>query len=132
MRRFGSPPSAEEIEALARRALAGLPAPFADHARHVSLAVEEFADEETLAELGIDDPLELTGLYSGRPLTEKSVEDSGALPDRVVLYRRAILDEWAAEGEELEHLVDHVLIHELGHHFGLSDEDMHRLEDEAH
>ena len=132
MRRFGSPPSAEEIEALARRALAGLPAPFADHARHVSLAVEEFADGETLAELGIDDPLELTGLYSGRPLTEKSVEDSGALPDRVVLYRRAILDEWAAEGEELEHLVDHVLIHELGHHFGLSDEDMHRLEDEAH
>lgn len=131
MRPFGPPPSAAEIEALARQAMARLPEPFAGHVRNLVLAVEEFADEETLAELGLDDPFELTGLYSGRPLTEKSVEDSGSLPDRVILYRRAILDEWAADGEELEHLVAHVLIHELGHHFGFSDHDMHALEDEV-
>jgi predicted Zn-dependent protease with MMP-like domain len=131
MRRFGPPPSAEEMELLARAALSALPQPFIDHARHVVLKVEEFADEATLAELGLEDPFELTGLYAGRPLTEKSVEESGALPDTVVLYRRAILDEWIAEGEELEHLVTHVLIHELGHHFGFSDDDMHALEAES-
>ncbi len=131
MRRFGSPPTADDIEAIARVALDRLPAPFAEHVRDVVVAVEEFADQETLAELGLEDPFELTGLYSGRPLTEKSVTDSGTLPDRVTLYRRAILDEWAADGEELEHLVSHVLIHEFGHHFGLSDDDMHALEDEV-
>ncbi|MCW3796237.1 metallopeptidase family protein [Sphingomonas sp. BN140010] len=131
MRRFGPPPSADELEALARRALEGVPEPFAEHVRHVVLAVEEFADEETLAELGLEDPFELTGLYSGRPLTEKSVTDSGSLPDKVTLFRRAILDDWMADGEELEHLVAHVLIHELGHHLGFSDDDMHALEDEV-
>jgi predicted Zn-dependent protease with MMP-like domain len=131
MRAFGPPPSAAEIEALARQALERLPEPFAGHLAGVVLQVEEFAEEEVLAELGIEDPFDLTGLYSGRPLTEKSVSDSGALPDRVILYRRPLLDEWAAEGEELETLVTHVLIHEVGHHFGFSDEDMHALEDEA-
>ena len=131
MRSFGHPPSAAEIEAIARAALERLPEPFASHLRDVVLVVEEFADEETLAGLGMEDPFELTGLYAGRPLTEKSVEDSGALPDRVTLYRRPILDEWADEGEQLEHLVTHVLIHEVGHHFGFSDEDMHALEDGA-
>ena len=72
-----------------------------------------------------------TGLYAGRPLTERSVEESGQLPDRVTLYRSPILLEWCDSGETLEHLVAHVLIHEIGHHFGLSDEDMHRLEDAA-
>ena len=128
MRAFGPPPSAAEIEAIARRALEHLPEPFASHLNGVVLTVEEFADDETLAGLEMDDPFELTGLYVGRPLTEKSVEDSGVLPDRVTLYRRAILDEWAQEGEELEHLVTHVLIHEVGHHFGFSDEDMHAIE----
>jgi predicted Zn-dependent protease with MMP-like domain len=131
MRAFGPPPSAAEIEAIARAALERLPEPFAGHLTGVILQVEEFADEEVLAELGIEDPFDLTGLYSGRPLTEKSVSDSGALPDRVILYRRPLLDEWAAEGEELETLVAHVLIHEVGHHFGFSDGDMHALEDEA-
>lgn len=129
MRAFGSPPSAAEIEAIARRAMQRLPEPFASHLAGVVLAVEEFADSETLASLEMDDPFELTGLYFGRPLTEKSVEDSGVLPDRVTLYRRAILDEWVEDGEELEHLVTHVLIHEVGHHFGFSDDDMHALED---
>jgi predicted Zn-dependent protease with MMP-like domain len=131
MRAFGHSPSAAEIEALARQALERLPEPFAGNLVGVILQVEEFADEEVLAELGIEDPFDLTGLYSGRPLTDRSVSDSGALPDRVILYRRPLLDEWAAEGEELETLVTHVLIHEVGHHFGFSYEDMHALEDEA-
>ena len=105
-----------------------LPEPFASHLRNVVLRVEDFADAETLAEFGMEDPFELTGLYSGRPLTEKSVEESGSLPDTVWLYRRPILDEWAEGGEDLEHLVTHVLIHEVGHHFGFSDADMDALE----
>jgi len=131
MRRFGPPPSAEEIEGLARSALERLPQPFAEHVRDVVLSVQEFADEETLAELELEDPFELTGVYSGRPLTDRSIADSGTLPDRVILYRRPILDEWASEGEQLEDLVTHILIHELGHHFGFSDADMHALEDQV-
>ena len=131
MRAFGPPPSAAEIEAIARAALERLPEPFAQHLGDIVLVVEEFADEQTLAEMGMEDPFELTGLYRGRPLTEKSVEESGALPDKVSLYRRPILDEWAEGGEELEHLVTHILIHEIGHHFGFSDEDMHALEEAA-
>lgn len=131
MHSFGQPPSAAEIEALARRALERLPALFAANLGALVLRVEEFADAETLAGFGLEDPFELTGLYAGRPLTERSVEESGALPDAVTLYRRPILDEWAEGGEDLEHLVAHVLVHEIGHHFGLSDEDMHALEAEA-
>lgn len=116
---------------MARASLERLPEPFAAHLKHVVLTVEELADEETLAEMGIDDPFELTGLYSGLPLAEKSVDQSGTLPDRIFLYRRAILDEWTAEGEILEHLVHHILVHEVGHHFGLSDADMHALEEQA-
>jgi predicted Zn-dependent protease with MMP-like domain len=131
MRSFGPPPSAAEIEALARRALERLPEPFASSLDALVLRVEEFAEADVLAELGLQDPFELTGLYTGRPLTGRSVEDAGALPDTVTLYRRPILDEWADGCEELEHLVAHVLVHEVGHHFGLSDGDMHALEAEA-
>jgi predicted Zn-dependent protease with MMP-like domain len=130
-RQFGTAPSAQEIEAIARASLERLPEPFASHLRDVVLSVEEFADDRTLEDMGIDDPFELTGLYHGLPIGDKSVEQSGALPDRIFLYRRAILDEWAAEGESLEHLVHHILVHEVGHHFGLSDADMHALDDEA-
>jgi|SRR5687767_10658986 len=130
-RRFGTAPSAADIEAIARASLQRLPEPFAAHLKDVVLTVEDLADEATLADMGIDDPFELTGLYHGLPVGDKSVEHSGTLPDRIFLYRRAILDEWAAEGESLEHLVHHILVHEVGHHFGLSDEAMHALEDEA-
>jgi predicted Zn-dependent protease with MMP-like domain len=130
-RRFGTAPSAADIEAIARASLERLPEPFASHLKDVVLQVEDLADDATLADMGIDDPFELTGLYHGLPIGQKSVEQSGTLPDRIFLYRRAILDEWAAEGETLEHLVHHILVHEVGHHFGLSDEDMHRLEDET-
>jgi predicted Zn-dependent protease with MMP-like domain len=131
MRAFGPSPSADEIEAIARRALTGLPEPFCDHLADVVLQVEDFADEDTLRMMGIEDPFDLSGLYEGIPLTERSVEQSGTLPDKIRLFRRSILDEWADGDDSLEHLVAHVLIHEVGHHFGLSDGDMHALEDMA-
>jgi len=113
-------------------ALARLPAQFAPHVADFSFAVEEFADAETLADLGIENPFELSGVYEGIALTERSIEHSGTMPARIRLFRRSILDEWADHGEEtLEHLVAHIVIHEVGHHFGLSDEDMHALEDSA-
>lgn len=124
-------PSLDLIEAIARDALRGLPAAFRAYLGDIVLIVEEFADDDTLAALGIDDPFDLTGLYHGRPVGEK---DGGALPegpDRIHLYRRAILDEWCETGVGLDALVRHVLIHEVGHHFGLSDAAMHALEDAA-
>ena len=130
-RRFDHPPTLDEIEAIARHALAGLPEPFAGHLDGVVLAVEELADEALLAEMGIEHPLDLTGIYEGIPIGERSSTHSGTLPDRIRLFRRAILDEWIEDGEELEHLVRHVLIHEVGHHFGLSDDDMHAIEGKA-
>lgn len=129
MRAFGPPPSLDEIEAIARRALIALPEPFASQLTGVVLQVQDFADDQTLAEMGIEDPFDLTGLYEGIPLSEKSVDQSGALPDRILLFRRPILDEWAGGEDSLERLVRHVLIHEAGHHFGLSDADMHAIED---
>jgi predicted Zn-dependent protease with MMP-like domain len=131
MRSFGPPPSAEEFERLAQRALDGLPAPFSESIGDIVLIIEDFADDATLASFGIDDPFELSGVYDGVPLTERSIDQSGTLPERVRLFRRPILDEWAGGNDTLEHLVAHVLIHEIGHHFGLSDLDMHALEDSA-
>ena len=122
-------PTAAEIEAMARQVLAGLPAEFAGHAQDVILRVEEFAGEDVLDELEIDDPLELTGLYDGIPLTEKSATDPQHFPDTVHLYRRAILDEWTERGDvTLGALVSHVVIHEFAHHFGWSDDDIARID----
>ncbi|MBN9505820.1 MAG: metallopeptidase family protein [Altererythrobacter sp.] len=131
-RSFGPAPSADEIEALARAALERLPPQFAAHLGELVLAVEEFADPELLEQMGIEDPFELTGVYEGLPLHEKSIDHSGQVPDRIRLFRQPILDEWIERGDEaLENLVAHVLVHEVGHHFGLSDETMHALEDAA-
>jgi predicted Zn-dependent protease with MMP-like domain len=126
---YGPAPDAAAIEVIARDTIARLPAAFAAHLGDVLLLVEEEADDETLAALGIEHPLDLTGLYHGRPLGEKSSMESGALPDRIHLYRQAILVEWMETGVRLDDLVRHVTIHEIGHHFGLSDDDMHALED---
>lgn len=120
-------PSCADVEILARNAMARLPDAFRAHLGDVVLIVEDFADEATLDELGIEDPFELSGLYSGRPVGE--VAQTGDLPTTIFLFRRPILDEWAGGEDTLEHLVAHVLIHEVGHHFGLSDEKMHLLED---
>jgi predicted Zn-dependent protease with MMP-like domain len=124
-------PDAAMIEAMAREALARIPEPFASHLADVVLLVEEFADDETLDALGIDDPFGLTGLYHGRPIGEKSSFESGALPDRIHLYRQPLLAEWCETGVDLGDLITHVVVHEVGHHFGLSDDDMHALEDSA-
>ncbi|WP_189538690.1 metallopeptidase family protein [Novosphingobium arvoryzae] len=130
-RTFGLAPSLDEIETMARAALARLPEPFAGHLDGVLLVIEDFADADTLADLGIADPFELTGLYEGIPVGEKH-HASGTMPDRIRLFRAAILDEWIARGDEqLETLVAHVLIHEVGHHFGLSDDDIEALEADA-
>ncbi len=121
-------PDAAAIEGLARATLARIPAPFAQHLENVVLIVEDYADDETLDELGIEDPIELTGIYHGRPIGEKSAFDSGGMPDRIHLYRLPILWEWIETGVTLDALVHHVVVHEVGHHFGLSDDDMHALE----
>lgn len=117
-----TPPSADDIAALALAARDALPAPFAEAARGVVLRVEEFAPEDMLGDLEIEDPFELTGLYDGIPLTEKSVMDQPDRPDTIWLFRRAILDEWVDRQEvPLAELVTHVYVHELAHHFGWSD-----------
>lgn len=122
-------PSLAEIEALAEAARDAIPAPFREAARQVALRVEDFADEAVLAEMGIEDPFELTGLYDGVPLTRKSVLDSPAKPDAIWLFRAAILDEWCDRGDvALDRLVAHVYVHELAHHFGWSDADIARVD----
>ncbi len=124
-------PDPATIERLAEAAIAALPEPFRRHLDGVVLRVEEFAEEEVLEQFGIEDPFELSGLYTGRPMGEQSSTISGELPAMIHLFRRPLLDEWAESGVSLEELVTHVLVHEVGHHFGLSDEEMHALEDAA-
>lgn len=126
-----TPPTADDIADLAERALAAIPAPLAQHVRGVGIAVEELADDETLEELGIESAWELTGLYHGTPLTERSVSDIARQPDLIFLYRQPILLEWIETGEDLYCLVRNVLVHEIGHHFGLSDADIEALEEDG-
>ena len=122
-------PSEAEIEEMARAALAALPAEFSAHAQEVAIRVADFAAEEDLDELQIDDPFDLTGLYEGIPVTEKSVSDQAASPDIVWLFRRPLLDEWASRGDvSLGDLIAHVVTHELAHHFGWSDEDIAQID----
>ena len=124
-------PDAGQIETLAERAIAAMPEIFRHHLRGVVLRIDEFADEEVLADLGIEDPFELTGLYQGRSLDKQSSLASGELPPMIHLYRRPLLDEWIETGVDLEALISHVIIHEAGHHFGFSDEQMHAIEEAA-
>lgn len=118
-------PDAAQIESLALFACEALPEPFRKAAKDVVLRVDDFADLQMLAGLDIENPFELTGLYDGVPLTQKSVSDQPEQPDMIWLFRRPILDEWAERGDvTLAALVGHVYIHELAHHFGWSDEDI--------
>jgi predicted Zn-dependent protease with MMP-like domain len=117
------------IETLAQEALAALPEPWRAPAQAVTIRVEDFPTDEMLEDLGLQDPFELTGLYDGVPLTEKSVSDQPLQPDAIWLFRRPILDEWADRGNvSLREMVSHVLVHELAHHFGWSDEDIARVD----
>lgn len=116
------------MEALARTAVDRIPAPFRAHLGDILFRVEEFADADTLSALGIDDPWDLSGVYEGHPLTEQSIWSSGDMPPRIRLFRRPLLEEWVDTGVALDDLIAHVIIHEIGHHFGFSDEDMHGIE----
>ncbi|RVQ69308.1 metallopeptidase family protein [Croceicoccus ponticola] len=127
----GRAPDAAAFETMAAAALERLPQPFAAHLGDIVIRVEEFADAETLAAMGIESEWDLTGLYHGYPLTEQSVWNSGDMPPQVTLYRQPLLAEWCESDVTLEALITHVVVHEIGHHFGLSDDDMHALEDQA-
>lgn len=124
-------PDADEMEAMARRSLESLPTEFRSQMGNVVLRVVEYADPESLEAVGLTHPMQLSGLYTGRPMGEKSISDPSSMPDVIHLYRRPILAEARQRGIGVERLVHHVLIHEVGHHFGLSDDDMHALEDSA-
>jgi predicted Zn-dependent protease with MMP-like domain len=127
----GRMPSEEEIEEIARHTLERLTSPFAESLRDIVLLVEPVADVETARRVGLSHPMQLSGLYEGVSLNHQSVSDSGTLPERITLYSRPILAEWRSTRVSLEQLVSHIVIHEVGHHFGFSDDDMHALEDSA-
>jgi predicted Zn-dependent protease with MMP-like domain len=122
-------PEKADIEAMADAALKALPAPFRDRCADVVVKVEEFATGEQLASVGLTDRWQLSGLYEGRPLSARSVWDATEMPAIVTLFRRPLLEEWRSTGVNLNDLVTHVVVHEIGHHFGFSDDSMHRLED---
>jgi predicted Zn-dependent protease with MMP-like domain len=126
----GQIPSADQIEAIARQTLRRLPPPFAESLGDIVLRIEEVADSETSRRLGLRHPMQLSGLYEGIPLNRQSVAQSGTLPERITLYAAPILAEWRSTPFSLEQIVSHIVIHEVGHHFGFSDDDMHALEDE--
>ena len=124
-------PSLGEFEVIASEAYKRLPRSFRDMTKDVLIRVEDFPTGEVLDSLGIDSPFGLLGLYTGVDLARKSVLDVSPLPDMVFLYRRPILDYWAEHDDTLGDIITHVLVHEIGHHFGLSDDDMARIEAEA-
>jgi predicted Zn-dependent protease with MMP-like domain len=124
-----TPPSLPEIEALAREAMRHLPPELLRHADEVPVLIEDFPSEEIEQEMELDTPFDILGLYKGRSLDEKSVSDVPQDIDVIILYRRPILDYWCETGEDLADIIRHVLIHEIGHHFGFSDEDMLRIEE---
>jgi predicted Zn-dependent protease with MMP-like domain len=124
-------PSLAELEAIADEAFKRLPRRFRDLCKDVVIRVEDFPTDEVLDALGAESPFDLLGLYHGVDLSRQSVMDPATMPEMVFLYRRPILDYWAEHEEMLGAIVTHVLVHEIGHHFGLSDADMHRIEEEA-
>jgi predicted Zn-dependent protease with MMP-like domain len=122
------PPSLADIEALAKRALDAIPPRLKRHLGAIAIRVEDFPDAETEAEMALDSPFDILGLYRGVAMPHKSISDPRPRLDMIFLYRRPILDCWCETGEDLADLVRHVMIHEIGHHFGFSDADMERLE----
>ena len=130
-RRYTAPPSLEDMEAMAAEAFATIPMELRQNVANVVIQIADFPDDETSGEMDLETPFDLLGLYRGVDLARKSIGDVAQDMDMVFLYRRPILDYWCETGEDLKHVIRHVLIHEIGHHFGLSDEDMERIEAEA-
>jgi predicted Zn-dependent protease with MMP-like domain len=122
-------PTDADIEAIARQTLSRLPQPFSDSLADIVLRVEPLADAETARSVDLDNPMQLSGLYQGVPLHRQSISDPTRLPEQITLYSRPILAEWQGTAVSLAELVAHIVIHEVGHHFGFSDDDMHALED---
>lgn len=125
------PPTLADIDAMGQAAVERLPEQFRRWLAPVLLRVEDFPDADVIAEMGLETEFAILGLYQGRHVGTKGDEPTGALPDIIFLYRRPLLEEWCETGEALEALVTHVLVHEVGHHFGLSDADMERIEAES-
>jgi len=127
-----NPPTITDFETIARRVFETIPAPFAEHLTDILLRIEDWPAQEILDHFGMTSPYQLSGLYQGVPVGEKSLwaQPSGE-GDRITLYRRPLLNEMQATGVELDKLIQHVVVHEVGHHFGLSDADMHQIEDSA-
>lgn len=127
-RRFGVAPDLAEIEQIAAAAFETIPEELAQHVQEVIIRVEDFPDAETEEEMELETPFDLLGLYRGQPLGAKSVSDVVTDIDMIFLYRRPLLDYWSETGNSLFDIVRNVLVHEIGHHFGFSDDDMHRIE----
>ena len=126
--KYSSAPTLDDIQAIASDAFATIPDDLAQHVADVAIYVTDFPDDETLEALELESPFDLLGLYQGISLDQKSVADTPTDIDRIFLYRRPLLDYWCDTGEDLCHVVRHVLIHEIGHHFGFSDDDMEAIE----
>jgi predicted Zn-dependent protease with MMP-like domain len=124
-------PSLDEIESLAIEAYAHLPEQFRQLCGDIIIQIAEFPEDQVLEDLGLETPFDLLGLFEGRGLGERFAVQTGEGPNRISLYRRGILDYWAENDESLGDIIAHVLIHEIGHHFGLSDDDMERIEASA-
>ena len=128
---FGVAPSLDDIEAIAAEALATIPEEFRRHVGNVRIQVDDFPSDEIEKAMELDSPFDLLGLYQGVSMAERGVGHVANDIDRIFLYRRPILDYWCESDEDLPHIVRHVLIHEIGHHFGLSDDDMEAIEAKA-
>ncbi len=125
---FGAPPSLPDMEGMAREALMAIPLELRRFTGDVAIRVEDFPDEQVLEAMDLESPFDLLGLYQGVDLTRRGFSEQPEDLDMIFLYRRPILDYWCESEEDLTRIVRHVLIHEIGHHFGLSDEDMERIE----
>ena len=121
-------PDAEALELLSRQALDRLPEEFLPYLTDIVIRVQEYADPEQLAGVGLTDPRRLVGLYRGHPVSKQSIWASGDLPPTIFVFRQPLLARWRQTGAPLEAVVNHLIVHEVGHHFGLSDEEMHALE----
>ncbi len=126
---FSQAPDLSDIEAIATRAFAALPEKITHLVRNVTFHVQDFPGPQTMRDMELETPFDLLGLYSGLPMNQRSVGDTPPDLDRIFLYRRPLLDCWCETGEDLKAIVRNVLIHEIGHHFGLSDADMQRIEE---
>jgi predicted Zn-dependent protease with MMP-like domain len=125
-------PSAADIDALAHLAFTTLPATFRRLCEGLVIQVVDFPDEETLDEMGAESEFDLLGLFHGRGLAQRgAIGETGELPNMIWLYRRPLLDFWCDGEDSLDEVVTHVLVHEIGHHFGLSDADMEAIEESA-